>query len=62
MGLFGDLFKAAANTAKLPLSIGLDATTLGGLATGREETYTEKNVEQLKKNLEDLEDDLYDDK
>jgi hypothetical protein len=58
-GFLKDVGKAVVNVAKLPVSITLDVATMGGAIIDREESFTETNARQLKKNAEDAIEDLY---
>lgn len=50
MGIFKKLLKTGIHVATTPLEIVKDAATLGGLNTGRDESYT---GERLRKIAED---------
>lgn len=50
--IFSDIAKAAVAVVKLPVSVVADVVTLGGTLTDREDTYTEDNVSDIIKNLE----------
>lgn len=58
MGLFSNLINTAASVAALPVAVVKDAVTLGGLATGEDETYTEKQARRAADAVEELFDDL----
>lgn len=49
MSLFGALVKTVVNTALLPVAIAADVVTLGGKALGDGESFTEKQIETLKR-------------
>jgi hypothetical protein len=53
MGLFGKLVKTALNVAEIPLAVAKDVVTLGGVATGKDETYTRELVEKIKEDADD---------
>lgn len=57
MGLFGQLVRTAVNTALLPVAIAKDAVTLGDDYMFNGKTATQKQIEKLKREAEDEDDD-----
>lgn len=53
MSLFGKLVKTAVNVAEIPLAVAKDVLTLGGVATGEDQTYTRQLVEKIKEDADD---------
>ena len=53
MGLFSAIVKTVVNTVLLPVAVVKDIVTLGGLSTGKNQTYTEEQIEKLKEESED---------
>jgi hypothetical protein len=53
MKLFGQLVRTVVNVAELPLAVAKDVLTLGGVCTGRNETYTREQVEKLVEEAEE---------
>lgn len=53
MWLFGVLIKTAVNVVTLPVDIVKDVVTLGGIATGEDQSYTSKKLEQIKDDVDD---------
>ncbi len=60
MSLFGSILKTVVDTAILPIEIAKDVVTLGGVATGKSETYTSKQLNKLADDLDDISDDAGD--
>jgi hypothetical protein len=58
MGLFSDIFDGAVDLVTAPIEVAKDVVTLGGLATGRSESYTEERLHKLVEDAEDVLDDL----
>lgn len=54
MGLFSSLVDAATSVVALPVAVVKDTVTLGGLATGQRETYTEKQARKAAEAAEEL--------
>lgn len=52
MGLFSAIVKTTINVATLPVALAKDTLTLGGTLTEKDKTYTEKKLEQIKKEAE----------
>jgi hypothetical protein len=50
--MLGDLMKAAVGVVTAPIAIAADIVTVGGILTGKDETYTGAQVEQVVDNLE----------
>lgn len=48
MKFFGQLVRTVVNTVSLPVAVTKDIFTLGGVSTGRQESYTKEAVEKLK--------------
>lgn len=48
MGLFGKLVSTAINVATLPVAVAKDVVTLGGVASGKRQSYTADKLEQIK--------------
>lgn len=62
MGFFDAATKAAkavAHTAMLPVDIAVDAVTLGGLCTERDEPHTATRVKKIAKEASEALDDTY---
>lgn len=53
MKLFGQLVRTVVNTALLPVAVAKDALTLGGVCTGKPETYTTEQLRKLKEEAEE---------
>lgn len=53
MSLFGKMIKTALNVAEIPLAVAKDALTLGGVCTGKDETYTRELVEKIKEDADE---------
>ncbi len=51
--MLGDIFRAAVNVVKLPISAAADIVTLGGTATDRD-SYLLENLEEIAENLDDV--------
>lgn len=60
MGLFRSLVNGAASIAALPVAVVKDTVTLGGLATGEDETYTEKQARKVADAVEEVVDEVDD--
>ena len=60
MGFLKKLVKAGINTVAVPLDIGRDVLTLGGVSTDQDEPYTKQRAKKIKKALEDAMDALDD--
>jgi hypothetical protein len=50
--MLGDLMKAAVGVVTAPITIAADIVTVGGILTGKDETYTGAQAEQVIDNLE----------
>lgn len=55
MGLFKKLIKTSIHVATTPLEIAKDAVTLGGLNTGRNETYTGERLRKIGDDAKEVE-------
>lgn len=53
MGLFGALVKTVVNVATLPVSVAADVVTLGGDSVDGGKTYTQKKLEQIKREADE---------
>lgn len=53
MSWFSTIIKTAIETAKLPIAVVADITTLGGVAAGKKTTYTTEQLENIKDASED---------
>lgn len=53
MSLFGKFVKTVVNVVELPLEVVKDVYTLGGVATGREHSYTREQLEKIKEEADD---------
>ena len=53
MSLFGSIVRTAVNTALLPIAVAKDIVTLGGAATEEEKPYTLQQLEKLKREAEE---------
>ena len=51
-GLFGKLVATAVNVVTLPVAIVKDVTTLGGVVTERQKSYTSEKLEQIKEDAQ----------
>ena len=60
MSIFGSILKTVIDTATLPIEVAKDVVTLGGVVTGEHQTYTDKRLEKLSDDLEDISDDAGD--
>lgn len=60
MGLFSSLVDAATSVVAVPVAVVKDAVTLGGLATGQRETYTEKQARKAAEAVEEVADEIED--
>jgi hypothetical protein len=58
MSILGNILGTIIDTASLPVAIIKDAATLGGVLTDRQKTYTQEKAEDVKEDLEDLDDNL----
>jgi len=58
MSILGNILGTIIDTASLPVAIIKDATTLGGVLTDRDKTYTQEKAEDVKEDLEDLDNNL----
>jgi hypothetical protein len=50
--MFKELMKAAVGVVTVPVDIVADIATVGGILTGKDETYTGKKAGQIMDNLE----------
>jgi hypothetical protein len=50
-GILSDLTKAAVGVVVTPVAVAADVLTLGGSATGRNESYTEAQLAEVLRNL-----------
>jgi hypothetical protein len=48
MKFFGQVVRTIVNTATLPVEVAKDVLTLGGVCTGRQESYTREQLEKIK--------------
>jgi hypothetical protein len=55
MSLFSAIVKTTINVATLPVAVVKDIVTMGGVANGRDETYTKEKLEQIKRESESKE-------
>lgn len=53
MSLFGKIVKTVVNVVELPLAVVKDATTLGGVCTGEDQTYTRQQIEKIKEEADE---------
>jgi len=60
MGLFGKILKTGFDVVTSPIEVVKDVATLGGLATGENETYTGKRLKQLGNDIENVGESLED--
>lgn len=44
MKFFGQVIRTIVNTAALPVEVAKDVLTLGGVCTGRQQTYTREQL------------------
>lgn len=51
-GIFNDLAKAAVSVVSTPVAVAADIVTLGGSLTDRDKPYTEEQLSNLVKNLQ----------
>lgn len=51
--LFGKVVKLVVNTVALPVAVVKDVGTLGGVCTGRDESYTKERIEKLVEDAQD---------
>lgn len=51
--MFGKLFKAALNTAFLPVEVVKDMLTLGGATEGEDKSYTGKRMEKIQEQIDE---------
>ena len=58
MGIFGNILGTIIDTATLPVSVIKDVATMGGVLTNQNESYTQKKVEKIQEDFEDLDDNL----
>lgn len=56
MGVFGTLFQTAIDVVKLPISVVKDIATMGGELSESGKSATIKNLEEIKKDLDNLTD------
>ena len=50
----GKLFKAVVNVVTIPLAVTKDVFTLGGVATGKDQSYTKDKIEEIEDNLDEI--------
>lgn len=48
MGLFGKMVATAVNVVTLPVAVAKDVVTLGGVGSGRPNSYTVEKLQQIK--------------
>lgn len=60
MGLFSSLVDAATSIVAVPVAVVKDTVTLGGLATGERETYTERQARKAAEAVEEVVEELDD--
>jgi len=60
MGLFKKLIKTGIRVATTPVAVVADAATLGGLNTGRNETYTGERLRKIGDDLKEVEREIDD--
>lgn len=60
MGLFGKLLKTTIDIATTPIDIVKDVATLGGSLTDEDKPYTQKKLERLGNDLEEIRDEVDD--
>jgi hypothetical protein len=53
MSLFGAIVKTAVNISCLPIAIVKDVVTLGGVATDHGSSYTEEQIEKIKREADE---------
>jgi len=49
MGLFDSIVRTAVNVATAPVAVAKDVVTMGGDSISGGKTYTEKKIEQIKR-------------
>ena len=57
MSLFGSIVRTVVNTALLPVAVAKDIVTLGGAATEEEKPYSVQQLEKLKREAEEADED-----
>ena len=60
--ILNNVVKLTANVVTLPLAIGADIVTVGGVLTDREETYTETKANVILDHAEDIIDEVFENK
>ena len=58
MSLFGKLTKTVLHTVSAPIDVVKDMATLGGLATGEDESYTAKKAKKIIDDFEEIGDEI----
>jgi hypothetical protein len=58
MGLFGKLLKTTFDVVTLPVDIVKDVTTVGGMLTDENKSYTAQKFERLGDDLEEVRDEV----
>lgn len=58
MGILKKLAKAVVDTALLPIDLAKDSISLGGVADGREKSYSYERLEKVSKSLKGAYQDL----
>ena len=58
MSLFGSILEGVIDTVTTPIEVVKDVATLGGLATGEDESYTERRLKKLVEDAENTIDEL----
>ena len=53
MGLFGAIVRTVVNVATLPVAVTKDVLTLGGSLEGKDTSYTEDKIEQIKEEADE---------
>lgn len=60
MSLFGSILKTGLDLITTPIEVVKDVATMGGAANGQDESYIERRLQKLARDIEDIEEDVED--